>query len=639
MDRDEAGTGSIDRRSWRFATNGVLVALVAVGVLRPQLPEVLRQHWTEAIVFLAVSAALLRMIPPRREDREERALTAVFCLVLAAMYLQPQRVASDGIFYFTPLHSLIVDGDLYFENEYRVLGAPEGYFHPTSTGRLPNNFSLGPALIWAPFYLVAHGLGLLGLFRPTGFGYPYFTAVATTTAAAGFLGVIWFYRLARVYFEARIALAASLLLWLGSFHLWYMVYEPSMSHALAMASVSGFLLLCQRGFNGPERALNYRAVILAGAAGGVMMLIRWQNALFLPVGLLMSWKHLPRPRWRPLGLAAVAASAMFLPQTIYWKLLYGRFLLVPQGASYLGWSAPEWEAVLFSSRHGLFAWSPLLWVGALGFVVMLRRAPAFGWSFLAAFAMALYVNASVHDWWAGASFGARRFDGALPGFGLGLAGALERLLPWIRRHTMATAALLLAPFVFWNMGLMAIYFQGAVPRDGPVSFRLAAADAIELVYRWTGYPFSLPGALAEKTRSGAPLSVYDLAGARHLSHNVDIRMGDTDALYLGPGWSLPRRRREATFREGVPEGAFVYVALREPAPYRLELEGRWNRALVLLVNRNQVGDIAPVGGEGKGVLDIPARAFISGVNEIQLTSPGGSRFALSRLRLLRRGPS
>ena len=177
----------------RLAPDIALVALIVVGVFRPQLPDVLKANWMTSVVLLGATAGLLRLKEARRLRREGQkdpfrlVLGSVFALTLVALYIQPQRVASDGVHYFATLRSIVVDGDLDFENEYRILGAQEGYFLPTDTGRLPNNFSVGPALFWSPTYLVVHGLGHAGLFRPTGIGYPYFTAISTVTAFGGFL--------------------------------------------------------------------------------------------------------------------------------------------------------------------------------------------------------------------------------------------------------------------------------------------------------------------------------------------------------------------------------------------------------------------------------------------------------------------
>ena len=600
--------------------------LVVVGVLRPALPDLVRLHWAALVTTFAIGAAFVQYVRARARRDYQGYLLVLLPLVLAALYLQPQRVASDGIFYYAPLHSVIVDGDLDFENEYRVLGARPGYFQRTETGRLPNNYSIGPALLWAPFFLVAHLLGHLGLYRPTGFGYPYFTAVTTGTVLVGFLGVVLMFHLVRAYFRPSTAFVAALLVWLASFHVWYMVFEPSMSHSMAMASVAAFLLVTHEGTRG------VKGFTLMGALGGVVALMRWQNVLFLPAALAVSWARHGRPKMRELASGAAAFVVVFSPQLLYWRALYGSALLVPQGGGYIDWSQPELEAVLFSSRHGLLSWAPLLWLGIVGFPGFVRRAPVLGGSLLLATLATWYVNASVFDWWAGASFGSRRFDGALPAFALGVAATLEFVVHRIRRRPLATALVLLTPFMLWNAMLMGVYFRGAVAPDGPASFRQAAADGIELVYSKTGYPPSWPAAW----RRGPPWSAYDLAGSLSLANNVDIRMGDTDALYLGRGWSLPTRGRDHTFRSVVDGRAELFVALREPAPYTITLDGRPGSRAELVLNGISLGE-AKLDPSGRLQIAVPNERIASGINTAVFVTTSDARFVLSRMRWTRPG--
>jgi hypothetical protein len=582
------------------------------------------------ILLAAIAACAVRLVRARREPSPyEGLLVALLPLALAALYLQPQRVASDGIFYFAPLHSVVVDFDLDFENEYRILGAGPGYLQRTGTGRLPNHHSIGPALFWLPSFVAAHALGKLGLYRPTGFGYPYFTAIATTTVFAGFLGVVFVFRLVRAYFDEGLAFVSALLVWLATFHVWYMVVEPSMSHAFAVATVAGFLLLTHRGIQGT------RSFLVAGAVAGLVALVRWQNVVFLPAALVVSWTVFGKPRARDLLAGGLAFLVVFLPQILYWKALYGSAFLIPQGGGYLDWTRPRLEEVLFSSRHGLLSWTPVLWLALAGLPRFIRKAPALGLSLVAAALLTLYVNASVSDWWAGASFGSRRFDGALPLFALGLAGALAWLVPFVARRPLAAAALLLLPFVGWNFLLMGAYFEGGIPPDGPASFRQAASDGLEVVYRRTGYPFSWPGAWKDFLIDQRPLPVYDLAGSRSLSNNVDIRMGDTDALFLGRGWSLPRRAREGTWRATSAAGGEIFVALVEPADYRLELRLRAFERAEVRFNGEILG-VLDADSSGLARDSIPLTWVRSGVNRMVLSATGGEGLSVYRV-VLRRG--
>jgi hypothetical protein len=157
-----------------------------------------------------------------------------------------------------------------------------------------------------------------------------------------------------------------------------------------------------------------------------------------------------------------------------------------------------------------------------------------------------------------------------------------------------------------------------------------------MVYRRTGYPFSWPGALRDLLVHGRPLAVYDLAGSRVVSHNVDIRMGDTDALFLGRGWSLPDRARESTFREASPSGAEIYVSLREPSPYEISIEGRGGQEAEIVLNGAELGRLR-LDEEGRGALGLAESDVLAGMNQIVIRSARGGRLAVFRVTLRRPG--
>jgi hypothetical protein len=400
---------------------------------------------------------------------------------------------------------------------------------------------------------------------------------------------------------------------------------------MAMASVAGLLLLSDRG------SRSSAGLLLRGAVAGLVVLVRWQNVVFVPAALVIVLSHRERPRARDLALAGLVFLLVLSPQLLYWKLLYGTFLLVPQGGGYLELSSPRIEEVLFSSRHGLLSWAPVLWVAILGAPRLVRKAPGLGGALAVSTLLALYVNASVQDWWAGASFGSRRFDGALAFFALGLAASIEWLVPRVERRPLAALSAILAPFALWNFLLMGVYFGGALPPDGAASFRQAASDGAELLYQRVGYPFSWPASIPDLLLYGRPLPVYDLAGSGDRFNNVDIRMGETDALFLGRGWSLPRRERRRTFREASPEGAELYVSLNEPSPYRLTIEGEAGGGAFLVLNGATLGEVT-LDEEGRGEISLSETEVIAGVNQIVLR-PGGSRLSVSRVTLTRPGGS
>ncbi len=113
-------------------------------------------------------------------------------------------------------------------------------------------------------------------------------------------------------------------------------------------------------------------------------------------------------------------------------------------------------------------------------------------------------------------------------------------------------------------------------------------------------------------------------------------MGNTDALHLGRGWSLLRRGKGPLHRNGSSTGAFIYVALREPAPYRMTVEGRSTGDVLVAVNRQPVGMIDLTEGKPAEV-EIPSAHIVSGINAIVFSSRNNFDYSISRIQLARPG--
>jgi hypothetical protein len=165
----------------------------------------------------------------RSLSKYERCLIALFILTLP---LVNPWVRGDGVGYYAYVRSLLIDGDLRFENEYqranpalvRLRVDQTGKLHSdfyTSTGYVLNPYSVGPSILWAPFLAVVHGAvkvaNRLGATVPAdGFSWPYTVCMALATALYGFLGLYFSFCLARSYFEEYWAFLATLGIWFAS---------------------------------------------------------------------------------------------------------------------------------------------------------------------------------------------------------------------------------------------------------------------------------------------------------------------------------------------------------------------------------------------------------------------------------------
>lgn len=363
-----------------------------------------------------------------------------------------QIVLGDAIEHYVQLRSVVFDGDLQFQNDYAGLYrvdervfAESAAWKGTPTGHMRNYMPVGPALLWAPLFLMAAaGVWVANLL---GVAYPLDGFARVFQATAGFSGIIaatlgsWLaYRSAASLFDRGAAIWATLAVWLSSSAVYYSVISPAYSHAASIFVVSAFWFFWIRTID-RQSVPRYAAI---GMLAGLAALMRWQDAILLaiPAVDLLWHRHRTGPGGAAarLGACALGAVLMFVPQMIVWTVLYGQPLTVPQGPGFMKWQEPALWAILISDNHGLVTWTPVVAIALAGLVLLVRRAPLIGTAAILFFAVSWYVNAAVADWWAGEAFGARRFLSCFPIFVLGLAALFDRLRSrplWIRGITLA----------------------------------------------------------------------------------------------------------------------------------------------------------------------------------------------------------
>jgi len=383
----------------------------------------------------------------KRGERTVLLFSALFAVGLAFQLQLGARLQSDGFYYFAYLRSLAFDHDVDFTNDYKLLGLEDKphLFTPTRTGHAQSAASIGPAILWAPFFGAGHLVARsLGARRPeidaNGISFPYRQAVCVAGLFYGLIGCWFCFRLTRRFYVPSLAALATALAVSGSFLLWYLVKEPSMTHGPSMAAVAGFVWAWIRtrdtrvtgGKAGEATFDESRAWAWLGAIAGLMTLIRWQNALFalLPAcdavaGLTAALRTGDRARARQVlaggALFSLCATVAFVPQMIAWHAIYGSWLAVSPLGPKIRWGDPQLADILWSSRNGLFSWSPVLYAGAIGLVIFAGGQPGLGVPMLLTLALMTYFNACIQDWWGSDGFGGRRFDGTIPFFCLGVA--------------------------------------------------------------------------------------------------------------------------------------------------------------------------------------------------------------------------
>ena len=621
-------------------------ALIAFGALELCTREVARRSLVDVssmwLVLLAVAGGL---VAGRIRRWSAALLLAVLFTAGVALQLQlGARLQSDGFYYYAYLRSLAFDRDVEFTNDYRMLGLGDKahLFNPTPTGYAQSAWTIGPSIVWSPFFaaghVVANRLASAGANVSTdGTSYPYRQAVCIAGLVFGLLGSWFTYRLSAIFFHRRLAGIATALVITGSFMLWYIVKEPSMTHAPSMAGAAGFAWLwaATRG----TRTLRQWALL--GSIAGFITLIRWQNALFalLPAYealtlLIVAMRAGDKALLRATIIAGLTFTACaviaFVPQMLAWKAIYGSYLAVSPVGPQIRWWDPHLVDVLWSSRNGLLSWSPILYLGAIGLFFFAARWPAVGVPALAAVAAMVYFNASIQDWWGSAGFGGRRFDGTIPLFALGVAAFASRAADWTRRHPLRMVSAAGAALVVWNIAMMGAAQRGHVRIGEAVSFGEAGAHQARALHGWIGHPFTYPVSLIFAARNDVPIGAYDLLGVnRFLSDPLRpygrIDIGTDDGALIVDGWHGEERDGSVSFR-WASSPATLLISLDRPANLLVQVRaqafnyaGATPQTLDAYVNDRPVAMTVPVPNEWTTIeFAAPADAWRAGINRLRL---------------------
>lgn len=394
-------------------------------------------------------------------------------------------IGSDGIGYYMYVRSIALDGDLDFANEAERLNAAKYIdVYRTPAGRISNQYAIGAPILWLPFFLAAHllALGLRAVGLPVaadGYGYLYQAAVCVGSIFYGGCALFLMRRTARRLFP-NTALAACVALFLTTNFAYYLIAEPSMAHVCSVFAAS--LLVCLwvslRPLTTPARCL------AVGVAGGLVALVRQPDALlvFMPaLDALLAHGTAPE-RTKRIAVMTAGFFALFWIQMWVWYILNGSPFLsgyLLKGDQGFIWGSPRLLEVLFSTRHGLFLWHPVLLFALVGLALLCRRDGAMGALLLMGFAGQSYVIASWSAWWQGDAFGGRMFMASLPIFALGLAAFLERVRS---RRGLAEAALgVIVALAVWNALFAVQYRLGYISRGGPYTLRELTWGKVEMV--------------------------------------------------------------------------------------------------------------------------------------------------------------
>ncbi|MCC6612290.1 MAG: hypothetical protein IT320_02370 [Anaerolineae bacterium] len=456
-------------------------------------------------------------------------IIVVFLITLPLLSWGPGTnvAGGDGQVIYAYVRSVVMDGDLDLENEYRYrwpmvglyglirdqgtdhlitavdqeqasykdpdsrtdpnFGLPSALFmERTATGHFANQHAVGPAVLWLPFFLLGHAaaglLNMVGVPVPLdGFSLPYTIAVGFGTACMVLAALLLTYRILLRYVSAAAAALAVITIYLASPLIVYAIQTPISAHGPAAFTVALFLYLSVPILDSEAntQGQSWPRSLLWGVAAGLMIIVRLESVVLLILvgaallkdiwirrqggSLDLSWL------WRYVAFAAGFGIGL-LPQLVTGWVIYG----APWITFYPAYDAIGGQSgiVDLTSPH----WFDVLWSTNKGLfawhpiLLLATVGLILFWrrQRLLAGALLLALLAQVYivgswSWWHGAVSFGQRFF-------VNFAPVFILGLGWLiaqlqRRVSLHVLAVACVGFSAWNLGLFVQYGIGLIPRD------------------------------------------------------------------------------------------------------------------------------------------------------------------------------
>ena len=324
-------------------------------------------------------------------------------------------IKADVRGYYTYLPALFIYDDILLEHPEEF---PEEIWYVDEPG---NNryikYSIGPAIFYTPFFLVAHQLAEPLGYEANGYTAPYRFGVVMSAFAFLLLALLFLGKLLRKHFTDLATAGTLLVVFLGS-NVWtYSVNEMAYPHLFSLSLVSMF---CYFGASWLEDQRN-KWTILTGLLAGLMVLTRPVDAIFLVFFLLYQVRSfdafkerivLIKNSFGKIGLMIAMFVLAISPQFIYYKVVFDDFFYFTYREEGFFFSNPQLYSALFDFRNGYLIYSPLMVFSLIGFF-FLRKHSGLKWFSITAVGIYIFVISSWWCWWY-VGFGNRSFINVAP---------------------------------------------------------------------------------------------------------------------------------------------------------------------------------------------------------------------------------
>jgi hypothetical protein len=367
----------------------------------------------------------------------------VIVLITIRFIFPPTNVLSWDVFgYYLYLPAKLIYHDLGLTdhlwinkliNHYQNTGTLyQAYVGPS--GQWVMKYSMGIAILYLPFFFIAHFLcGILG-FPPDGLSMPYQYGLAIGGLFYTVIGLIFFRKILLKFFNDRVTTLVMIVTVFGTNYINLTTTGNLLAHNFLFTLFAIFIWSVIKWSE--EGKIRY--VVLLSFISGLMTLIRPNEVVCLIIPIFWGVHNIKsinekvsffgERKWQLL-IGSLCFIIVLLPQFYYWKKYTGSYVFYsyPNPGEGLDFLSPHIGNFLLSFRKGWFIYSPIVIFYLIGLVFLARRKKDLLLPVIYYLLVSLYVISSWTCWWyAGGCYSQRAVLSIYLVLALGIGFLLEK---------------------------------------------------------------------------------------------------------------------------------------------------------------------------------------------------------------------
>jgi hypothetical protein len=374
----------------------------------------------------------------------------------------------DVTYYYCYLPAAFIKKDisLKFVDEKREYYALNHQYLPL---QLPNgNYviktSMGMAVMYLPFFTIAHLWANVFGYETDGFSEPYQMMIQFSGLVYLVIGLFFLRRLLLLYYTEKVTAVTLFCVLFGSNLFYYASVHGAMSHSHTFCMACIFIWY---GIKWLVKS-DIRTTIVLGLLVGLIVLIRPINILFILFLVLFGVTNLNGLKHRLflfirksgfIFLMILLATLVFLPQMLYWKYITGHYFFNSYVGEQFYFGNPHLLEGLFGFRKGWLLYSPIMIFSLIGMFMLFKNRKEFSWPVTVLFLVYTYVILSWWCWWYGGSYGMRAMIDIYPFLIICFAVFINKMI------SNKVVLSLLSMLVLLNLFQMFQYRRGVIHYD------------------------------------------------------------------------------------------------------------------------------------------------------------------------------